>query len=178
MTCDQVWFLEQVRREQTRLRAFVRSLGVRPEAVDDLAQDALVIALEKLGDFDRSRGDFGGWVRQIAKNLVANDRRKEMRRARLLSVHVTDVLAAMGEDVPGPAEAQERKEELAALRECLAEMPGRGRDLLYQRYFEGLSPGAIAARLGQPSNRVRQTLLRLRRLLMDCVERRVGMVSP
>ena len=52
------WFLEQVRGEQSRLRASIRALGVRAEAVDDVAQDALVIALEKLDEFDRG-GDFG-----------------------------------------------------------------------------------------------------------------------
>lgn len=177
MTSDRVWFLEQVRQEQTRLRAFVRSLGVRAEAVDDLAQDALVVALEKLDDFDRS-GDFGAWVRQIARHLVANERRKESRRARLLSTHVTSVLAGMDDRFAAPADRQERKEEVAALRECLSGLPHRGRELLDQRYFEGLSPGAIAARLGEPSNRIRQTLLRLRRVLMDCIERRMGLVSP
>ena len=71
------WFLEQVQREQSRLRSSIRTLGVRAEAVDDIAQDALVIALTKLEDFDRG-GDFGAWVRQIARRLVANERRKEV----------------------------------------------------------------------------------------------------
>ena len=54
-------FLDPVRRKQSRLRAFVLSPGVRAEAVDALAQDALVLAPKKLGDFDRCE-DFGVWV--------------------------------------------------------------------------------------------------------------------
>ena len=33
------WFLERVQSEQVRLRSYIRALGVRAEAVDDLAQD-------------------------------------------------------------------------------------------------------------------------------------------
>jgi len=166
------WFLQQVRCEQTRLRAYIRSLGVRAESVDDVAQDSLIVALKKLDGFDRT-GDFGAWVRQIAKRLVANERRKELRRSRLLSEHVTDLLIEMDEAEASPVARGERKEELAALRECLAELPGRGRELLTLRYLEGISPGGIAAQFGLPSNRVRQTLLRLRRILAACLERRL-----
>jgi len=171
LTVDRDWFLDQVRCEQARFRAFIRGLGVRTEAVDDVAQDALLVALGKLGEFDPS-GDFGAWIRQIARHLVMNERRKESRRQRLLSEHVTELLVA--NDPPRPAASVDRGEELSALRQCLSELPARGRELLLLRYFEGLGPGAIAGRLGQPSNRVRQTLLRLRRVVADCLERRLG----
>ena len=84
--------MEQVRREQSRLRAFVRSLGVRAEGVDDIAQDALVIAYERLDVF-RDDEDFGAWVRGIARRLVANWLRKENRRRVILSEHMTELLA-------------------------------------------------------------------------------------
>ena len=45
---DTAWFIEQVRQEHTRLRAFIRSLGVRAEAVDDVGQECFILALEKL----------------------------------------------------------------------------------------------------------------------------------
>jgi RNA polymerase sigma-70 factor (ECF subfamily) len=164
------WFLDRVRSEQARLRSYIRALGVRAEAVDDLAQEALVVALSKLGEFDR-RNDFGVWVRQIARRLVANELRKETRRNQILSEHVTDLL--LGTELDSERH-QERLEELAALRECLARLPRHSRELLHQRYFEDLSPGAISSRLGRTSNQVRQALLRLRRVLLGCIERRIG----
>ena len=85
------WFMEEVQSEQARLRSSIRALGVRAEAIDDIAQEALVIALTKLDEFDRG-GDFGAWVRQIARRLVANERRKEARRNLILSDEVTDLL--------------------------------------------------------------------------------------
>jgi RNA polymerase sigma-70 factor (ECF subfamily) len=170
------WFLEQVQAEQARLRSSIRALGVRADAVDDLAQEALVIALEKLDEFDRTC-DFGRWIQQIARRLVANERRKQARRHQILSDHVTDLLLERRQEPLLPWGRQEREDELAALRECLAGLPKSGRELLQLRYFQELSPGAIGCRLDRTSNQVRQSLLRLRRVLLGCVARRLGLDS-
>jgi RNA polymerase sigma-70 factor (ECF subfamily) len=169
------WFLEQVKREQGRLRSHIRALGVRSEEVDDLAQEALMIALKKLNEFDR-RNDFGVWVRQIARKLVANERRKLARRSKILSRLVTDYLLSLHPGSIGGWEESGREDELEleALRECLSALPEHSRELVRQRYFEDLSPAAIGNRLGRTSNQVRQALLRLRRALLDCIERRTG----
>jgi RNA polymerase sigma-70 factor (ECF subfamily) len=165
------WFIEQVQREHTRLRAFVHSLGVRSEDVDDIAQEVFLISFRKLDEFEHN-GDFGAWVRQIARRIVAGERCKESRRNKLLSDHVTDLLLE-SEDVRLPCAWGEdhEQDELAALRSCLSKMPKPSRDLLQQRYFEELSPGEIGARLGKSSNQIRQTLLRLRRSLLTCMTR-------
>ena len=47
------WFMEQVENEQSGLKGFIRMLGVRPESVDDIAQEAFVIAYRKLTMFER-----------------------------------------------------------------------------------------------------------------------------
>jgi DNA-directed RNA polymerase specialized sigma24 family protein len=41
---EHAWFIEQVRIEQAGLRAFVRSLGMRPDAADDVAQESFLVA--------------------------------------------------------------------------------------------------------------------------------------
>jgi hypothetical protein len=61
---DTQWFMEQVGREQSRLRAFIGSLGIRAESVDDIAQDALLVDYELLAAFRRDE-DFGAWVRGL-----------------------------------------------------------------------------------------------------------------
>ena len=169
------WFMEQVKREHAHLRAFIRSKGVRSEEVDDLAQEAFLISLKKLDEFDRD-GDFGAWVRQIARRVIANERRKESRRNRLLSDRVTDHLLEMADTgslcaLPG----HKAEDELAALRECLSKMPKQSQELLRRRYFDELSPGAIGGLLGKPSNQIRQSLLRLRRALLSCMQGRQTM---
>lgn len=171
---DRAWFLEEVRQNQARLRGFIRSLGVRAAAVDDFAQDALVIAWKKRNDFDRE-GSFLHWVREIARKLIANERRKETRRHEILSEKVTDYLLQVDAQDVHPALEQPASDSLAALQTCLAELAPEHRELLHQRYFEGLSPGAIASRLERTSNQVRQALFRLRKSLLACVERRLNL---
>jgi RNA polymerase sigma-70 factor, ECF subfamily len=172
------WFLEQVQTEHAQLRSFIRAQGVRSEAVDDLAQEAFLVSFRKLDEFDRD-GDFGAWVRQIARRLIANERRKESRRSQLLSDHATDLLLAIDEAESACQLGRlEHEEDLSALRKCLSKMPKAARDLLRQRYFEDLSPGVIAGRLGQSSNQIRQTLLRIRRALLACVTGRQGFIGP
>jgi RNA polymerase sigma-70 factor (ECF subfamily) len=170
---DTEWFMEQVRHEQARLRGFVRSLGVRAEAVDDLAQDALLVAYERRDAF-RREDDFGAWVCGIARRLVANALRKEQRRQQILSDHMTELLAATAAEELHPLAETAQEDRLAALRFCLEKLPESGRELLHQRYFEQASPGRIAGRLERSANDVRQQLFRLRRMLMECMERRLS----
>jgi RNA polymerase sigma-70 factor (ECF subfamily) len=167
----QAWFIQQVQEHQGRLRASIRALGVRAEAVDDIAQDVFVLAWQKLAEF--VPGDFGAWVVQIARRVVANERRKESRHSRILAGDVTDLLLRLNTDAQGLPDPLVRAEELGALQNCVEGLPPQGHQLIQWRYFDQLSPGAIASRLGRPSNYVRQCLLRLRRSLLQCVEKRL-----
>lgn len=101
-----------------RVRAFVRSLAVDPDWVDDLAQEAFLTAYREWKSFDPSR-DFGKWVRGIAANIVRNELRKEARRQRLLHTDLAELLLARH------AELSERQEPLTveAVRECLDALP-------------------------------------------------------
>lgn len=168
------WFLEQVGREQSRLRCYIRSLGVRSEAVDDLAQDALIVAYEKRDLFNPAiQQDFGAWVRGIARKLVANAVRKEARRRTCLSEHVTELLLASNPDELQPLAGATSDERLAALTACLMTLPDHSRQLIHLRYFDELSPGALASRLERTANDVRQMLFRIRGLLLQCIEKRL-----
>lgn len=161
--------MEQVRREQAGLRAFIRGLGMRAEAVDDVAQEAFVAAYRKLGSFERGT-NFGAWLRTIARFLVSKELRSARRRQRVLGEYVAQLLTQ-----------SETEEELApspdvlararALTDCLRKLPEAGRRLVRQRYFESLTPATIASREGRTSNDVRQALFRLRAALHACILR-------
>ena len=147
---------------------FVRSLGMRAEAADDVAQEAFVVAFEKLRTFERGT-NFGAWVRTIARFLVSKELRREERRQRVFAEHVAEILA--DDEVPDPDDTVAKAE---ALKRCLAELPERGRRLVQQRYFENLAPAVIASHEGRTANEVRQALFRLRAALHDCITRRLA----
>lgn len=172
----QEWFVTEVRLTQGRIRAYIRRLGVRPESVDDMAQEAYLTAFEKLNQFTQA-SDFGAWICQIARRQIANERRTEARRQRILSEEVTAHLLAHEDSTPEPLSKSQQAEELAALRQCVDQLPEKSRQLLHERYAEETRPAVIASRMGLSSNQVRQRLLRLRRTLLQCLKRQFGDVD-
>ncbi len=71
-----------VLEHHVQVRAFGRSLGVEPEWVDDIAQEAFLTAYRDWKTFD-PRG-FGKWLRGIAANSVRDELGKNARRQRIL----------------------------------------------------------------------------------------------
>lgn len=141
---------------------------MRADAADDVAQEAFVVAFEKLQTFERGT-NFGAWVRTIARFLVSKELRRAERLQRVLAEQVAEILVADEALVPEDTAAQAE-----ALKRCLAELPERGRRLVQQRYFENLAPAVIASHEGRTANEVRQTLFRLRAALHDCIHRKLA----
>jgi len=55
-----------------------------PVAAEDVVQESLVAALDKIESFDERRGRFGAWLHRITVNNALNELRRGRRRARWL----------------------------------------------------------------------------------------------
>ena len=162
-------FADLVKEHQVSMRVFVRSLGVESVWVDDLAQDAFVVAYREMDSYDPDR-DFGKWLRGIARNLVRNELRKQGRHRRILHESLSQHLLDL-------AEIEKDREvdvtQLSALRDCVEQLPGKSRELVRSRYNEGWDATVLADKFEMKAATVRQTLLRIRRQLFQCVNQRV-----
>jgi RNA polymerase sigma-70 factor (ECF subfamily) len=163
-------FEAQVREQQAGLRAYIRALGVEDAWVSDLAQETFVVAYRRWDEFHAGQG-VGKWLRGIARNLVANERRKGARRARLLPLAMADVLAGAEETDEASARADLL---LQAMRECVHQLPERSRAILHGRYARGLSSPTLAVEWATTAESMRQTLVRIRVAVKACVERRLA----
>ena len=67
-TGDRLAFGELVRRHGSGVRGLLRRMGAEASLADDLAQDAFLVAFERIGEF-RGQGHFAGWVKKIAARL-------------------------------------------------------------------------------------------------------------
>lgn len=174
---DREHFIDQVREHHAGLRGFVRSLGVDPLWVDDVAQEAFIVAYNRLDEFDRSR-DFGAWLRGIARNLVINERRKDARRKRILSDNLTDVLLASSSVSDGETEevGDYGLARLNALRDCVRELPEKSLRMLKSRYEDELSAQDIAEAFAMNPPAVRKALERMRTALRECMETRINLM--
>ena len=136
-----------------RRAAFLVALSVigRPEDAEDAAQEAFLVALERLDDC-RSPGKFGGWLMTIVRNRSNNLVRREALRA-------TDPIPfSARSSTPTPekeAQLSELREELAR---ALAELPEVQRKIVLLHDLEGWKHREIAQRLGLPAGTVRSHL--------------------
>ena len=162
-------FADLVKEHQVSLRVFVRSLGVESGWVDDLAQDTFVVAYREMGSHDPDR-DFGKWLRGIARNLVRNELRKQGRHRRILHESLSQHLLDLAEN---EKDREVDVTQLSALRDCVEQLPGRSRELVRSRYYEGWDATILADKFEMKAVTVRQTLLRIRRQLYQCVNQRV-----
>ncbi len=162
-------FESLVLKHQVRVRAFVRSLGVEPDWVDDIAQEAFIKAYKDWDSFDQSRS-FGKWVRGIAANIVRNEIRKQARRRRLLHSGLTHLLVDCHEttgDAPEPVAIE-------AVRICLCKLSSSSRAIVQGRYHDGLTAPELAEKLQKTAANVRQMLVRIRRQIRNCVEQQLS----
>lgn len=166
---DRLQFESLVIEHHVRLRAFVRSLGVDPDWVDDLAQEAFLTAYREWDSFDSNR-DFGRWIRGIAANIVRNEIRKDSRRRRILHTGLSEILLNRA------SESSERLEPLSilSLRECLGKLAPTSRQVVLGRYRDGETAAQLAKQLETTSANVRQMLVRIRRQIKRCVELRMS----
>ena len=164
-------FGELAAAHQSNIRNYVGSLGVACGSIDDIAQDAMIIAYQKFDSYE-SGTNFAAWVRNIARNLVLNDRRKTKRRYEILNDVVMEHRAAI--DPSTYLEDQEADQnQRSALRACLQQLPPNTREVVEARYQRGIEPKQIAEQLGLKGSALRQRLLTARRALYDCVRKRL-----
>jgi RNA polymerase sigma-70 factor (ECF subfamily) len=64
------------------------------------------------------------------------------------------------------------------MRECVAQLPPRSRELLHHRYTDGENATQLAERLRTRAETIRQSLVRIRATIKTCVERKLGEVRP
>ncbi|MEP3482299.1 MAG: sigma-70 family RNA polymerase sigma factor [Fuerstiella sp.] len=152
-----------------QLRSFVRTLGVDPDWVDDLAQEAFLVAFREKASFDRSR-DIGKWLRGIARNLVRNEIRKDARRRRILHEALAELLVSCEDQCHESAHWTEMK--MPALRDCVEQLPSKSRQLVSERYGGGWLADEMAEQLRMSASAIRMGLTRIRRQLKQCIEQK------
>jgi len=147
------------------IRSFLFALAPSRDGIDDVLHATFVRAVEKADDF-REGTNFLSWARTIARYVLLQTLRAETRHLQALSPELLETLA---EDAPQFDLSEDR---LAALEECFRQLAPHSAKVVSLRYYESLSPAAIASRLGQKVESIYVTLSRGRAFLRECVERK------
>lgn len=136
-----------------------RLLG-SPQDAEDLVQEAFLTALANLRSFDRTR-PFGPWFYRIVWTRGLNLRKSRARRA------VEPFEAERHPGTADPAREAERSELAGTVRQALAELPERQRQVVQLFDLDGFSGAEIGAMLGVNPGTVRWYLHQGRRALRE-----------
>lgn len=140
-----------------------------PHLAEDIVQETLLIATRKRANYSEE-SDFGLWLVAIARNVWFREREKAAIRRRRHLPQPVEELAIELVDIPAPAWERETE----ALRRCVAGLGAEDRRLLDLHFQAGSSYAEAATVLSRSLAWVKVRMLRLRRGLLECVQRRIA----
>lgn len=150
---------------QRMVRRYVAALSRDREAVDDLAQEVFVRALERVDRLVNAE-KAGAFLRGIARRVVQEHFRQRRRDRRY---EAETAAAVAGDAVDVPLACHDRAM-LDLLLDAIDALPVVSRRLIEMRYHDGLNASDIATALGIQPTAVRVSLLRIRERLKRRVE--------
>lgn len=161
-------FIRCLTDHQSRLFAYLVALLGDVHEARNVLQETNLVLWRKSADFTEGT-DFSAWSRRIAHFQVLAYLRDKKRDRHLFDAELLSQIA----ERPDPNENDEARR--VALRHCLADLPDGVRVLISQRYTLGYSIGSLAQHCGKSEGALKVALSRIRKRLLDCVEKRLAM---
>ena len=160
-------FVYQITDWQNRLFGYLVTLLGNVHDARDVLQETNLVLWRKAGEGEEIR-DFGAWAKRCAQ-FQALAFLRDRKRDR----HVFDeetMMRLIDDEAAEQERAPDDEERSIALRDCLAGMAEDKRRLLRERYQEERSIRELATGLGKKESAIKMKLMRLRKLLLGCME--------
>jgi RNA polymerase sigma-70 factor (ECF subfamily) len=156
--------LREIEAEIPRLRRYARALTRDNVAADDLVQDCLTRALDKLHLWQQGT-DLRAWLFTILHNQYVNYVRRAVREGTAVGLSESEPLLMR-------APHQGKRLELRDLERAIAKLPEEQRSVILLVGLEGMRYEEVAAVLDVPVGTIRSRLSRGR----DALRRLMGIV--
>jgi RNA polymerase sigma-70 factor, ECF subfamily len=157
-------YVAKVTSAQRALYGLIMTLVRRASDADDVLQETNLVLWRKAAEYDPGR-PFMPWAMQIAR-IQSRAYLSKRQRLPLADSDLLDRIAAAAIAAQGAAESRR-----LALAGCLQKLPEKHRVLIATRYEPGASVNAIAAARATQPKAVSEMLRRIRRTLLECIER-------
>ena len=145
--------IESMLQESDWLHALARSLVRDASRADDVVQDAWIAALQHQPHLPTAE-DFRRWISAVVRNNARQVLRSEGRRSE------REQSVARSEDTQSTQDLYHRTRRRQEIVDHVLQLDEPYRAVILLRYFEGLPPRKIAARLDLPVNTVKTRLQR------------------
>lgn len=161
-------FLTLFLGEQRRLYRFIRSLVPHAQDAEDILQETATILWQQFDKYVDGTS-FYAWSCKVAQFRILKHRHRLSQSAALLSEDVLESLAALAITTDRKLDPRQ-----SALEHCLTKLRTRDRTIIEQRYGQQSTGREVAERLGRPANSFYKTLGRIRRTLLECINREIA----
>ena len=168
MPLDHETILKHLFEARQRLSGVAWLMVRDAQAAEDLFQNVALKSVTKNVAFEHE-GALLSWAMVSIKREAIDWLRKRKPETLGLEPEVLDLISDEWSTHPQP-----EGQRMEALRECLASVPEKSRQLLHLRYFDGHSCDEVAQKVGANVDAVYQRLSRLHRQLKQCVEQKVA----
>ncbi|MEM9351707.1 MAG: sigma-70 family RNA polymerase sigma factor [Planctomycetota bacterium] len=164
-------FLELYSAHYARLQFYLMALLPAAGDAADVLQETSLVLWRKFDTFE-SGTNFYAWACKIARLQALKHRERLGRAARVLDIGVLEQLADEAAEMQADP-SSERREMLGALSNCVERLPEADQALIRKRYQPDATVKRMAEELGRSANSLSKSLGRIRRALLECVERRM-----
>lgn len=161
-------FVREFTRTQRRLYHYILSQVGNPIEAEEILQESNVVILNKHAQFVLGT-NFFAWACRIASFEVMKHRDRRRRDKHLFSDEFVQTIAQAAEE-----HSDEHEQRRIALGICLGKLRPKDRELIEQRYAPGETGKNLAEEVGRPTNSVYQSLGRIRRTLLECIQRQLA----
>jgi RNA polymerase sigma-70 factor (ECF subfamily) len=159
------WVGSNIVPHEGDLRARLRRMAVPEDEISDIIQDAYV-KISQLADVSHIRSG-RAYFFSTARTVLL-DRIRRDRIVRIDSLTEADTLAFVDED-PGPERRVTARMELERVRQLIAALPDRCREIFELRRIQGVSQREIATRMSLPEHTVEAQAVRGLKLIMKAI---------
>ena len=165
---DQRSFLKHFLPNEGALKAYLLVATRNGVEAEDLLQEVAAVLWEKFGQYDPSM-PFRPWALGVTRMEVLKWRQRKARSREMLSDEAIEVMAEEAD-----RSAEDEAERRSLLRTCMDKLTEHTRAIVRRRYLDSLPIAEVARREGQSEGSVEMMLVRARRTLRECVDRRLG----
>lgn len=164
-------FLQLITRSQRSVYLFILAMVGNVHQAEEILQETNLVVWAKMSQYQVGT-NFLAWVKQIARFEMMKNRQRQRRDKLKFS---DEFMLAVSEEVEAISGEEQARQDALIL--CLQKLSEQDRLLIEQRYQPGMTGRDVAEQLGRPSNSVYQSVGRIRKALLDCVERRLKVLS-
>ena len=135
--------------------------------VEDIVQDAFLVACERLKEGKGFTGDPGHWLKAVVRNMA----RARWRKERRMLPAAPESIQSLVQEIDRPLDDLVRAETHATLSGCLGKLPDAEKELIDARYNMDESPDRLAEEKDMNAKTLRVRLFRIRKKLKHCLDK-------